>query len=77
MRLQLDSDWLRSPWPEIFDYQEGVYLYLQAPPLTSVLSHQFKWLGSGGHPGSGENRISREAAECPRIIRAHNDKRTE
>ena len=51
MRLQLDSDWLRSRWPEIFDYQEGVYLYLQAPPLTSVLSHQFKWLGSGGHPG--------------------------
>ena len=51
MRLPLDSDWLRSRWPEMFDHQEGVYLYLQAPPLASVRSHQFKWLGSGGYPG--------------------------
>ena len=51
MTLSMDSDWLRSRWPRRFDDQEGVYLYLQAPPFASIRSERFKWLGAGGNPG--------------------------
>lgn len=44
LRLVLDRDWLRSRWDR-FDDQEGVYLYLQAPPLAAIQSHRFRWLG--------------------------------
>lgn len=42
----LEPDWLRSRWPR-FDDQFGVYLYIQAPPLAAIRSHQFRWPGSG------------------------------
>ena len=44
LRVVLDRDWLRSRW-DWFDDQEGVYLYLQAPPLAAIQSDRFKWLG--------------------------------
>lgn len=45
LSLALEPDWLRSRW-ERFDDQEGVYLYLQAPPLAAIQSHRFRWLGA-------------------------------
>jgi len=51
LSLKLDADWLRSRWSR-FDDQEGVYLYLQAPPLAAVQSHRFTWLGAGKHAGA-------------------------
>ena len=51
MTLAMDAEWLRSRWPTYFDHQEGVYVYLQAPPLVSIRSERFKWLGAGGNPG--------------------------
>ena len=45
LSLVLDPDWLRSRW-YLFDDQEGVYLYLQAPPLATIQSDRFKWLGA-------------------------------
>ena len=51
LSLTLDGDWLRSRWSR-FDDQEGVYLYLQAPPLAAIQSHRFTWLGAAGHAGA-------------------------
>lgn len=51
LSLTLDAEWLRSRWDR-FDDQEGVYLYLQAPPLAAVQSHRFRWLGAGEHAGA-------------------------
>ena len=51
LSLALDADWLRSRWNR-FDDQEGVYLYLQAPPLAALQSHRFTWLGAGKHAGT-------------------------
>ena len=51
LSLALDADWLRSRWDR-FDDQEGVYLYLQAPPLAAVQSRRFRWLGAGEHGGA-------------------------
>lgn len=51
--LDLEPDWLRSRWPhQRFDDQDGVYLYLQAPPLAAIRSHQFRWPGAWGYQGT-------------------------
>lgn len=78
MRLPMDADWLRSRLPLWFDYQEGVYLYLQAPPLASIRSERFKWLGAGANPGpvtigfpNGVEVVVEDASETQVVVRRY------
>jgi hypothetical protein len=48
--LLLDPEWLRSRWPDPFQEQEKVYLYLQAPGYVAMRSDSFLWLGAHGDP---------------------------
>ena len=52
LRLVLEPDWLRTRWPGRFDDQEGVYLYLEAPPLAAIRSYRFPWPGAKGDAGT-------------------------
>lgn len=48
--LPLDTEWLRSRWPERFQDMSAVYLYFKADGYTAIRSEKFLWIGSHGPP---------------------------